>query len=64
MWVDAYASGWDAGAGGLVNATRQGSKKRFTHKQARSVHVEVERLGWFIGVVGHEVLPDYYTSIP
>ena len=52
--VDAHTSGWDAGARGLVNATRQSSEERLAHKQASSVHVEIE---WLDGlVVGHESL--------
>ena len=48
--VDAHASGRDSGRCNLVNTTRQGSEERLTHKQASSVHVQVE---WLVSVVGH-----------
>ena len=54
MRVDTDASGRDAGARGLVDATRQSSEERLAHEQASSVHVEIEGLDGL--VVGHESL--------
>ena len=56
MRVDTHASGRDRLARGLVDTTRQSGEERLAHKQARRVHVQVERGGWFFGVVGHVYL--------